>query len=154
VTAPDYSLRILGRGEDMVYRDSEGEVELEQTYVDGHRLYCNNTAGEGSGPSLSFERRKRIIENLCEYFEARDRELIFVLEPSDKDRIALERLFGQLRSAGHRIVVETDHAERRAALEDEKWLAWLRSGRTLSFDGVELRSEDDYRRWKASHRKV
>ena len=60
----DFSVQILSRGEDMVYRDIEGEVPLQRTYVKGHRLYCDDTSGQGFGPALSLERRKRIFENL------------------------------------------------------------------------------------------
>lgn len=146
----DYSIQILGRGEDMVYRDGEGEVPLQRTYMNGHRLYCADTSGDGFGAALPFARRRRIIENLCEHFKTRSSETIFVLDVRDKDRAALQALFEGLRAAGHRIRVESDSAERRQASDDEMWLGWLRAGKTLTMDGVDIATVDDYWRWKSS----
>ena len=113
--ARNYSVRVLNRGEDLLYSDAEGELQLQQTYFDGHRLYCKDTSGDGFGPPIPFERRKRLIENLCDHFDTRHRTSIFVLGSRDKDRDRLEALFEELRELGHRIIVEHDGARGRKA---------------------------------------
>ena len=35
-----YTIRIQGRGEEMIYTDAEVRLEMERTVSFGHRLYC------------------------------------------------------------------------------------------------------------------
>jgi hypothetical protein len=148
MTERKYKIQIAGRGENMVYSDSDLELSLERTYCNGHRLYCNNTAGEHGGPALPFVKRREIIENLCEYFDTKNEPSIFVLDETDKDRKELEHLFSNLASKGHKITVEYDSAKNREQVQDEMYISILKAGKKLSINGMEIESVEDYWRWK------
>lgn len=148
MTERKYKIQIVGRGEDMVYSDNDLELSLERTYCNGHRLYCSNTSGEHGAPAIPFIKRKEIIENLCEHFNTKKEPSIFVLDEADKDRKELERLFADLVSNGHKITVEYDSATKREQVQDEMYISILKAGKRLSINGKEIKSVEDYWRWK------
>lgn len=148
MTERKYKIQIVGRGEEMIYSEPDLELGLERTYINGHRLYCNNTSGEYGGPALPFLKRKEIIENLCEYFNTKTEPSIFVLDETDKDRKELEHLFAELVSKGNKITVEYDSAKKLDQVQDEMYLSILKAGKKLSIDGKEIKSVEDYWRWK------
>ena len=145
--AKQYTIQIQGRGEEMVYADGDIQLQLERTYCNGHRLFCDNTSG-ANGPALPFNTRRKVILNLCEYFNTKDDPTIFVLDERDKDREALEMLFAELASQGHKVTVEYDSAEKRNQVMDDMYLGILKAGKKLSINGVEIKSVEDYWRWK------
>ncbi|WP_372743332.1 hypothetical protein [Neptunomonas sp.] len=148
VNRKTFSIKIFGRGEDMVYTDEDIELPLERTYCNGHRLYCSNILGEIGGQTLPYSKRREIIENLCEYFNTLKEPSIFVLDESDKDRTELEHLFSELAGKGHKITVEHDSAAKREQFQDEMYIGILKAGKKLSIDGKEIRSVEDYWKWK------
>jgi hypothetical protein len=143
-----YRIEIIGRGEEMLYSDSDVELSLDRTYCDGHRLFCDSTVGVRGGPVLPFEKRRQIIENLCDYFDTKSKPSIFVLDEADKDRKTLERLFEDLISQGNKLSVEHDSAAKREKAKDDMYISILKAGKKLSIHGVEISSVEDYWRWK------
>jgi hypothetical protein len=137
-----YTLQIVGRGEDMTYRDSHGELWLQRTGGDANRLYCSDTANE------PFTRRKEITENLCDYCETLEKRSIVVLDEADKDRPALEQYFAGLVRAGHKTSVEYDSAEKREQGENEMYRSLIRAGKKLKINRVEIATEEDFWRWR------
>ena len=147
-----YQIQILGRGEDMLYSDSNLEIYLETTYLNGQRLYCSNTV-EGSGKlAISFLKRREIIENLCEYFKTTSEPTIFVLDIADKDREEFEHFFENLISIGHKITVEYDSAKKREEAEDKMFISTLNAGKKLYINDVEIKSVEDYWGWKTKQK--
>jgi hypothetical protein len=142
-----YSVRIVGRGEEMVYADGDGELHLERTHCNGHRLFCDNTSG-AARPALAFAKRREVIVNLCDFFKTKESATIFVVDEADKDHGQLEALFAELVSVGHKVAVEYDSAQKRAGIMDEMYLGFLRAGKKLSIDGVDIPSVEGYWRWK------
>lgn len=143
-----YEIEIMGRGEEMLYRDGDIELLLERTYCDGHRLFCDSTSGVRGGPVLPFIQRRRIIENLCDFFDTKNKPTIFVLDEADKDRQALEQLFKDLASLGNKLSVEYDSAAKREKARDDMYIGVLKAGKKISIHGVEISSVEDYWRWK------
>jgi len=143
-----YEIEIIGRGEEMLYSDDDIELSLDRTYCDGHRLFCDSTIGFRGGPVLPFKKRRQIIENLCDYFDTKNKSSIFVLDEDDKDRQALERLFKDLISEGNKLSVEYDSAAKREKAKDDMYISILRAGKKLSINRVEISSVEDYWRWK------
>ena len=143
-----YEIEIMGRGEEMVYRDGDIELLLERTYCDGNRLYCDSTSGVRGGPVLPFIQRRQIIENLCDFFDTKNKPTIFVLDEADKDRQALEQLFKDLVSIGNKLSVEYDSAAKREKARDDMYIGVLKAGKKISIHGVEISSVEDYWRWK------
>ena len=148
MTERKYKIQIVGRGEDMIYSDSDLELSLERTFCDGHRLFCDNTAGGHGGPTLPFAKRQEIIENLCEYFGTKKEPSIFVLDEADKDRKELEHLFSDLVLKGHKIEVEYDSAKKREQSQDKMYISILEAGKKLTINDVDIESVEDYWRWK------
>jgi len=144
----EYKIEIIGRGEEMVYTDGDIELLLVRTYCDGHRLFCDSTTGVHSGLVLSFDKRRQIIENLCDYFDTKNKPSIFVLDEADKDLQMLERLFKDLISQGNKLSVEYDSAAKREKANDDMYIGILKAGKKLSIQGVEIDSVEDYWRWK------
>ena len=144
----EYKIEIIGRGEEMVYTDGDIELLLVRTYCDGHRLFCDSTTGVHSGLVLSLDKRRQIIENLCDYFDTKNKPSIFVLDEADKDLQALERLFKVLISQGNKLSVEYDSAAKREKANDDMYIGILKDGKKLSIQGVEINSIEDYWRWK------
>ncbi|MGD8814661.1 MAG: hypothetical protein PVI78_09320 [Anaerolineales bacterium] len=144
----NYEIEIIGRGEEMLYSDGDIELMLERTYCDGHRLFCDSTRGVRGGPALPFEKRRQILENLCDYFDTKNEPSIFVLDEADKDRQALEQLFQDLISQGNKLSVEYDSAAKREKAKDDMFIGILEAGKKLSIHGVEISSVEDYWRWK------
>lgn len=142
----DYTLRIVGRGENIAYRDSSGELWLQRTYNRVNRLYCGDTQ------KLPFSRRKAVVENLCDYFHTLSEPSVFVLDEGDKDRKDLEALFDRLVGGGHKITVEYDSAKKQEQFEEGTYLSVIRAGKKLVIEGVELTSEADYWEWKRKAR--
>ena len=142
-----YTLTICGRGEDIKYSDSHGELWLQRTYCNGDRLYCDDTA------QLPFDRRREIILNLCHYFDTITDPMVFVLDIADKDRSALEVLFLDLTSQGHQLTIESDSAAIRERATDERYLDVVRAGKILYVGCIEIRTEDEYWQWKGRGRK-
>ncbi|MGD8815071.1 MAG: hypothetical protein PVI78_11425 [Anaerolineales bacterium] len=143
-----YKIDIIGRGEEMLYSDGDIELTLVRTYCDGHRIFCNSTLGIHGGLVLPVKKRRQIIENLCDYFDTKIKALIFVLDEADKDRQALERLFEDLISQGHKLSVEYDSAAQREKAKDDMFISILKAGKKLSIHGVEISSVEDYWKWK------
>ena len=143
-----YEIKIIGRGEEMLYADGDIELLLVRTYCDGHRLFCDSTTGVHSGLVLPFKKRRQIIENLCDYFDTKNKPSIFVLDEADKDRQALEQLFKDLISQGNKLSVEYDSAAKREKTKDDMYISILKAGKKLSINGVEISSVKDYWRWK------
>ena len=143
-----YEIEIMGRGEVILYRDGDMELMLDRTYCDGHRLFCDSTSGVRGGPVLPFIKRSQIIENLCDYFDTKNKPSIFVLDEADKDRQALERLFMDLISQGNKLSVEYDSAAKREKARDDMYIGVLKAGKKISIHGVEISSVEDYWRWK------
>jgi hypothetical protein len=143
-----YEIEIVGRGEVILYSDGDIELSLDRTYFDGHRLFCDSTSGVRGGPVLPFEKRRQIIENLCDYFDTKNEPSIFVLDEADKDRKALERLFEDLISQGNKLSVEYDSAAKREKAKDDEYIGVLEAGKIISIHGVEIGSVEDYWRWK------
>lgn len=142
-----YSITIQHRGEEMLYVDGDVELQLERTHANGHRLYCNDTSG-ATGPALPFGKRREVILNLCDFFDTKAAPTIFVVDERDKDRRELELLFAGLVSQGHKVGVEYDSAQKRENAADEMHLSILQAGKMLVIDGVEIKTIDDYWRWK------
>jgi hypothetical protein len=143
-----YEIEIMGRGEEMLYRDGDIELLLERTYCDGHRLFCDSTSGVRGGLVLPFGKRRQIIENLCDFFDTKNKPSIFVVDEADKDRHALEQLFKDLVSQGNKLSVEYDSAAKREKARDDMYIGVLKAGKKISINGVEIRSVEDYWRWK------
>jgi hypothetical protein len=143
-----YKIEIVGRGEEMLYSDGEVELSLDRTYCDGHRLFCDSTLGVRDGLALPFKKRRQIIENLCDYFDTKNRPSIFVIDEADRDRQALELLFRDLISQGNKISVEYDSAAKREMARDDMYISTLKAGKKLSINGVEIGSVEDYWKWK------
>jgi hypothetical protein len=143
-----YEIEIIGRGEEVRYSDGDIELSLERTYGDGHRLFCNSIIRVRGEPVLPFIKRRQIIENLCDYFDTKNEPSIFVLDEADKDRQALERLFKDLISQGHKLSVEYDSAAKREKAKDDMYISVLKAGKKLSINGVDINSVEDYWRWK------
>ena len=143
-----YEIEIIGRGEEILYSDGDIELSIDRTYCEGHRLFCDSTTGVSGGPVLLFEKRRQIIENLCDYFDTKNEPSIFVIDEADKDRQALERLFKDLISHGHKLSVEYDSAAKREKAKDDMYISILKAGKKLSINGVEISSVEDYWRWK------
>lgn len=61
---------------------------------------------------------------------------------------AIEQLFAELVSQGHKIAVEYDSAARRANSEDAMYLGILEAGKQLSINGVDTENAQAYWRWK------
>ena len=104
-----YTIRIQGRGEEMIYTDAEVRLEMERTVSFGHRLYCDNTV------HLPLPKRQEIVANLCEHFRTKDEPVIFVIDETDKDRDALGVMFTELSANGHQLTIELDSEEKRHA---------------------------------------
>lgn len=104
-----YTIRIQGRGDELIYTDAEVRLEMERTMEFGHRLYCDNTA------NLPLPKRQEIIANLCEHFCTKEEPTIFVIDEKDKDRDALSHFFTELNVAGHQLTIELDSEEKRNA---------------------------------------
>ncbi len=145
--AKPYTIQIQGRGEEMVYADGDIELQLERTYCNGHRLFCDNTSG-ANGPALPLSKRREVILNLCEFFNTKDAPTIFVLDERDRDRQQLEMLFAELASQNQKVSVEYDSAEKRKKVLDDMYVGILKAGKKLSIKGVEIKSVEDYWRWK------
>jgi len=143
-----YEIEIIGRGEEILYSDSDIELSLDRTYCDGHRLFCDSIGGVRGGPLLPFSKRRQIIENLCDYFDTKNKASILVLDVADKDRQELERLFKDLISQGNKLSVEYDSAAKRDKSKDYMYIGILKAGKKLSIYGVEINSVEDYWRWK------
>jgi hypothetical protein len=143
-----YEIEIMGRGEEMLYRDGDIELLLERTYCDGHRLFCDSTSGVRGGLVLPFGKRRQIIENLCDFFDTKNKPSIFVVDEADKDRHALEQLFKDLVSQGNKLSVEYDSAAKQEKARDDMYIGVLKAGKKISINGVEIRSVEDYWRWK------
>jgi hypothetical protein len=146
--AGKYKIEIVGRGEEMLYSDGEVELSLVRTYSDGHRLFCDSISGVRDGLVLPFEKRRQIIEDLCDYFDTKNRPSIFVIDEADRDRQALELLFRDLISQGNKISVEYDSAAKREMARDDMYISTLKAGKKLSINGVEIGSVEDYWKWK------
>ena len=144
----DYKIEIIGRGEEMLYTDSDIELLLTRTYCDGHRLFCESTTGVHNGLVLPFNKRRQIIENLCEFFDTKNKPSIFVIDEADKDLQALERLFKDLISQGNKLSLEYDSAGKREKAKDDMYIGILKAGKKLSIHGVEISCVEDYWRWK------
>jgi hypothetical protein len=104
-----YTIRIQGRGDELIYTDAEVRLEMERTLEFGHRLYCDNTA------HLPFPKRQQIVTHLCEHFRTQEQPTIFVLDETDKDRDALAAFLTELTTAGHQLTIELDSEEKRQA---------------------------------------
>lgn len=143
-----YEIEIIARGEEMLYSDSDVELTLVRTYMKGHRLFCDSTIGIHDGLVLPYKKRRQIIENLCDYFDTKNKPSIFVLDEADKDRKELERLFQDLISQGNRISVEYDSAAKREKAKDDEYIGVLEAGKIISINGVEISSVEDYWKWK------
>jgi hypothetical protein len=104
-----YTIRIQGRGDELIYTDAEVRLEMERTLSFGHRLYCDNTV------HLPLPKRQQIITHLCEHFRTKDEPTIFVLDETDKDREALTAFLTELTAAGHQLAIELDSEEKRQA---------------------------------------
>ncbi len=104
-----YTIRIQGRGDEVIYTDAEVRLQLDRTLDFGHRLYCDNTT------HLPLPKRQEIITHLCEHFRTQSEPTIFVLDETDKDREVLNAFLGELIAAGHQLTVELDSEEKRHA---------------------------------------
>jgi hypothetical protein len=116
--------------------------------MERHRLFCDSTIGIYDGLVLPYKKRRQIIENLCDYFDTKNKPSIFVLDEADKDRQELERLFQDLISQGNRISVEYDSAAKREKAKDDEYISALEAGKIISINGVEISSVKDYWKWK------
>ena len=143
-----YEIEIIGRGEEMLYRDGDIELLLERTYCDGHRLFFDSTSGVRGGPVLPFIQRRRIIENLCDFFDTKNKPTIFVLDEADKDRKALEQLFKDLVSLGNSFLWNSTAPLNSEKAIDDMYIGVLKAGKKISIHGVEISSVEDYWRWK------
>jgi hypothetical protein len=142
MTNSNYTLKIVGRGEEMEYRDAEGALSLERTYNNGHRLYCNDTR------TIPLARRRAVIKNLCDYFDTKSVPNIFVVDEADKDRQELETLLADLVSQGHHITVEHDSAAKREQAQDAMYLGVLKAGKRITIAGAPITTAEEYWRWK------
>jgi len=104
-----YTIRIQGRGDELIYTDAEVRLEMERTLSFGHRLYCDNTV------HLPLPKRQQIITHLCEHFRTQAEPTIFVLDETDQDREALTAFLTELTTAGHQLAIELDSEEKRQA---------------------------------------
>lgn len=104
-----YTIRIQGRGDELIYTDAEIRLEMERTISFGHRLYCDNTV------HLPLLKRQQIITHLCEHFHTREEPTIFVIDETDKDREAITTFLNELTTAGHQLSVEVDSEKKRRA---------------------------------------
>lgn len=104
-----YTIRIQGRGDELIYTDAELRLELDRTLSFGHRLYCDNTV------HLPLPKRQEIITRLCEHFRTKDEPSIFVMDETDKDREALTAFLNSLTAEGHQLTLEIDSEEKRHA---------------------------------------
>jgi len=132
----------------MTYSTDNIKLSLDRTYCNGHRLFCDNTYGVHGEPKLPFETRRSIIEDLCDYFETKNEPSIFVLDETDEDRQALERLFEELISQGNRLIIEYDSSQKRELRKDKMYLDILKSGKKLSINGTAIGSVEEYWIWK------
>lgn len=129
------------------YSDSEVELDVRQTWCDGHRIYCDDISLRNNRPLL-FSKRREVIQNLCEHFGTKDELTIFVIDQRDKDFGELNALFAQLIAQGHNISVEHDSEEKRDAFLDEMYLMCLKAGKWIRIDGIRIETVEEYWQWK------
>lgn len=146
--ARNYTIDIIGRGEEYTYFSGNVELTLSRTYSDGHRLFCDGTSRNQHGLPYPIDKREGIIRNICEYFETMRHPTIFVIDDQDQDFAALVSLIEALRIEGHKLELEIDSEEQRDRARDDMYLKIIRGGKELSIDGVDIISEEEYWRWK------
>ena len=143
--AKGYTATYYGHTESLDYRDGDGQLWLQCGCRDS-RIYCDDTA------KLPFSRRKRVMENLCDYYETVTNPLIVVLDERDKDREQLERVIARMSAQGQKITIEYWTAEMQEQFEQGWQLGLLRAGKKLRIDGTELGTVEDLERWKEAQR--
>ncbi len=147
----DFTIRVEGRGEEIVYADAQGEVWIDRSATDQQRLHCNSICGPGR-TKLPFGRRREIIIRLCESLNTKRSRARFVIDERDPDRWPLQALVAELAAQGHQVSVEHDSAEKRERQADEMFgrilQASKQAGKTFRLNGKEIKSIEDYQRWK------
>jgi len=146
--ARDYKIELLDRGEEYSYTSGTITLTLFRTYCAGHRLFCEGTVDAPGGRKFSFDERRTIIEDICDYFETTFHPTILVIDEDDEHFDLLVSLIETLNAAGHLLEVEVDSAGKRDKARDKMYLDILKSGKQLSTDGLEIADEAGYRQWK------
>jgi hypothetical protein len=145
VKTKGYTATYSGHIESLDYRDDDGQLWLQCGCRDS-RIYCDDTA------KLPFSRRKRVMENLCDYYETMINPVIVVLDERDKDREELERVIARMSAQGQKITIDYWTAEMQEQFEQGWQLGLLGAGKKLRIDGTELGTVEDYERWKEAQR--
>lgn len=150
VPKPPFSIQLHDRGEELVYNRGSLEVFLARTCCDGQRLFFTDCELDSGDSLLRTEARLTLLEDLCQHFDTRRKELVLVLDEEDKDRVAVEAHIDGLIEDGHRLQLEWDSEALRAARMDEMYLDIIASRSALVLEGVEIDSPESYWRWKST----
>lgn len=143
-----FTIEFADRGEAIRYAENDLALSIPHTWCAGNRIFCDGIQAAPGAARLAADRREAVIRNLCTHFDTRSRELIFMLDEQDPDRVRLTALLQELAAGGHRVRVEYDSEARREERRDRMYLGILRAGRELNINGADIADEDAYRRWK------
>lgn len=143
-----FSIGFADRGEEIRYAEDDLVLTIPRTWCAGNRIFCDGIRSAPGAARLAADRREAVIRNLCKYFDTRTRELIFVLDEQDPDRVRLAAFLQALAAGGDRVRVEYDSDALQEERRDRMYLGILRAGKALEINGTAIPDADAYRHWK------
>jgi hypothetical protein len=129
------------RGEGITYHLQGKSVEVWYTWLYGSRVYTENLLKWKDGSGLTDDEKMQIMGDIVRFIGQKHEAPTIVINRDDPFGVFWEQF-----SSTHKSIVKTVEYTSRAAQNDsmrKMYLDFIRAGKAVTLDGVEISSEQD-----------
>lgn len=139
------------RGEDIVYSLPDKEIDLQFTWINGPKVYTESINKWRDGSILTEEEKRRVFGDVVHFVERKRKKPEIVINTDDP----LKNLWEQLCSLNQSVIKSIKYTsdEEQFQFERGMWLDFIKAGKGVLLDGVEVRSEKDLDEAMRKHRR-
>ena len=129
------------RGEGISYRLPNKSLDLWFTWMNGARIYTETIAKWDEGSILTADEKKRVFIEVVRFVGKRDEKPIIVINANDPSRALWEELCSTYEVLINNI--EYTSREEQFQFEREMYLEFIKAGKKVNIDGIEISNEKD-----------
>ena len=129
------------RGENIFYSLSDKEIELEYTWINGPRVYTESIDRWRDSSPMTEDEKRKVFSDVVHFVKRKAKKAIIVINSDDPSKELWEQLCSLNQSVIHDIEYTSD--EDQYQFDRSMWLGFIMAGKSINFDGVEVRSEEE-----------
>lgn len=129
------------RGEDISYQLADKNADISFTWCNGSRIYSDNINKWNNGLVMTNDEKRTVFCDVLHFVKTNRKKPIIVINSDDSSKNLWETLCSENKTDIE--MVEYTSNEENYQFERNMYLDFLKAGKILTMDGIEIKTEQD-----------